>query len=338
MPRPNPEITLLTPDMAAELLNCNMLNRPLNDQHVQRIARQIIDKKWKFNGDTIKISTESDILDGQHRLWAVMEAKIAIETVIVRGIERDAFATIDTLRKPRSGADVIALSGTMRNRQVIAPALGWLVRWQRGVLENYRAPQHRVENSDIESAFAAHPAMAAAAETGIKLRKVGNPAIIAFAYYVMSNQNAQIAEDFIKILRDPAGVGLTHPFFMLRAYFLGDKLTHKDPVVSIALVFKAANAVKENKEIQLLHWRNQGTRAEDFPTLKIGQGTLKPGKSSDSHETQGTRILKEIALRPTTSRKLEARLQIKNASAVLNRLKKNNLVRHDAMTGIWHAL
>ena len=47
------------------------------------------------------------ILDGQHRLWAVIESKTPVETIIIRGIAREAFATIDTVRAPRSGGDII---------------------------------------------------------------------------------------------------------------------------------------------------------------------------------------------------------------------------------------
>src|SRR5580692_2847485 len=98
---------MLTPEMAVQFLEHNTLNRPLSDQHVKRLVGQIIGGKWKFNGDTIKISKGGGILDGQHRLWAVVESKVSIETGLVMGIEKDAFATIDTLRKPRSGADVL---------------------------------------------------------------------------------------------------------------------------------------------------------------------------------------------------------------------------------------
>ncbi len=101
--REPPKIITLTPEMAMSLLEANQNNRPLNHQHVDRIANQITKGKWKFNGDTIKLATNRDVLDGQHRLWAVVEAKQPIETAIIYDIEPEAFATIDTLRKPRSG-------------------------------------------------------------------------------------------------------------------------------------------------------------------------------------------------------------------------------------------
>jgi hypothetical protein len=247
-----------------------MLNRPISDQHMLRIARQIISGKWRYNGDTIKISTSGDVLDGQHRLWAIVDANIPVETVIVYGIEREAFATIDTLRRLRSGGDTIALTGQHTYRNQIAAALGWLLRWERGVIETYRMPGNRIENSDIEAAYAEHPGMERAVSAAMKARLVANPSITGFAYYVMSTKNSHIAETFINVLVDPVGVAVTHPFFMLRAYFLESKAKKiKDPIMSIALTFKAANMIIEGRDVANLRWMNQGQRPEGFPKLDI---------------------------------------------------------------------
>ncbi len=210
-PKPKPvpmEIVTVTPEVAIDLLERNALNRPLSDQHVARIAGQITAGKWRFNGDTIKIATSEDVLDGQHRLWAVIEAKRPIETIIVRGIDRDAFATIDTLRKPRSLGDTVALAGTLRHRSAVAVALSWLIRWQKGFVVQYREAQNRIENSDIETIFAAHPSITEAVERTMKLRSLCNPGILGFFYYVLASRNAELAERMIHTLSDPAGVGI----------------------------------------------------------------------------------------------------------------------------------
>lgn len=264
-----PKVVTLTVEDATEMLECNKSNRPLNEQHVRRIARQITSGKWRFNGDTIKISSSNDILDGQHRLWAVIEAKMSIETIVVRGIEPDAFATIDTMRKPRSGSDLLALMGATGPRSTISVGLQWLVRYQRKVLENYKAPVNRLENSDIEEAYRNNPGMARAAERTSKLRAVTNPGILAFFYYILSNRNPDLAERMIHTLENPSGVGINDPFFRLRSYFMG-AMVRRDPVVAIALMIKAANAAHEGKEIKMLSWRNQGSTPEPFPTLNVG--------------------------------------------------------------------
>jgi len=263
------ETVTLTPEMATALLEHNTLNRPLSDGHVRRIAGQIAADKWKFNGDTIKVSDDGAVLDGQHRLWAVIEAKKPVETIIVRGIARDAFATIDTVRRARSGGDVIALCGTVKNRNHVAMALSWLLRWQRGALDTYTLPQNKIENSDIEAAFAGHPAIVRAVDRMTGLRTLINVATGSFLYYVFTNRNAAIAERFVETLENPAGVGINDPFYRFRVYLAENRRQRREPLMTIALAFKAANAAKGDRKIQLLSWKSQGASPEAFPTLEI---------------------------------------------------------------------
>lgn len=258
--------------MATELLERNGLNRPLGEQHVSRIARQIKNGKWRFNGDTIKIADTNDVLDGQHRLWAIIEAKQAVETIIVRGIAREAFATIDTLRKPRSGGDVLALNGAHHYRTVMASALSWLIRWQKNTLVDYRAPKNKIENSDIEDMFAVHGGISQAAERVMPLKRICNTSLMTFFYYVLVNRNGDVAERMIRTLEYPTAVSMNDPFFALRNYFVLNRDGVKNPVVTIALMIKAANAAYKGHEIKTLSWRYQGERPEPFPILKV-EGT-----------------------------------------------------------------
>lgn len=265
-----PKIITLTPEMAVQFLERNQNNRPLSDLHGMRLARQIKEGKWRFNGDTIKISEDGDVLDGQHRLWACIEANMPIQTVVVNGIKRDAFSTIDTLRKMRSGADTIALNGTSRYRNVIASALSWLLRWQRGCIVEYRAPENKIENSDIEEAFRAHPEITRAVERAMVLRRLCNVSIMAFFYYALSNRNQPLSERMLETLENPAKVALSDPFFRLRNYFTADHHEKKDSVTTIALAIKAANAAHVDKKLSSLIWRSHGKAAEPFPTLDVG--------------------------------------------------------------------
>lgn len=266
-----PKIVMLTPDEAVNLLEYNRHNRPLNEQHVKRIARQIIDGKWRFNGDTIKISTGNDILDGQHRLWAVVEAKMPIETILIRGIEPEAFSTIDTLRKPRSGSDILAMVGVTGPRSTISVALQWLIRWQRKTLESYRDPVNRIENSDIEQAYTDNPGIARAAERAKKLRGITNTGLLAFFYYVLSNRNPDLAERMMFTLENPTGVPVNDPFFRLRGFFMMAGMRRADALTSVAIMVKAANAAHKGDDIKVLSWRNQGSNPEDFPKLNVGR-------------------------------------------------------------------
>ncbi len=264
-----PQIISLTPEMAVDLLEHNQNNRPLSDKHVQRIARQIIGGHWRFNGDTIKIAKTGDVLDGQHRLWAVIEAKKAVDTILVTGIERDAFATIDTVRKTRSAGDTLALCGVERHRQQVGQALMWLLRYQRGCIETWRDPTMKIENSDVEEAWGAHPGMLDAVVKMRQCRKLSSVAPLAFIYYVIANRDEDLAERFLETLIDPSHVSVNDPIFRFRAYLTEFTEKTKDPVYTIALAFKALNAVKSKKRVDRLQWRRQGPKREMFPKLEI---------------------------------------------------------------------
>jgi len=258
----------ITPDMAVEILELNKINRPLRQEAINRIARQITAGRWRYNGETVKITHTLDVLDGQHRLWAIIEAKRAVETLVAFGIDREAFETIDTLRANRSIGDTVALEGQLQYRNQIGQALAWLIRYERGTLEKFRAPVNRVENSDVKEAFRNNPNIVHAVQQGAKIKKLVNTGLAGFFYYVLANQNTALADDLIAILRDPSKTKVAHPFYLLRHYLVAER-THKEPVKIIALMIKAANAAYAGRELSALEWRPQGKNPERFPTLAV---------------------------------------------------------------------
>ncbi len=263
------KILRITPEMATEFLERNRDNRPIRQLHVKRIARLISGGRWRLNGDSIKFDTRGDVVDGQHRLWAIFESQMAVDSVVVYGVERDAFATMDTNRLMRNGGDVVALGGSLRHRNIIASALSWLLRYQSGNITKYRFPGNEITNDRIEEAFAAHPEMAGAVERVKGVRRVCNISLIAFFYYVLSNRNHGLAERMVDTLEDPSGIAAFDPFFKLRGYFLADHDKKKDPLMTIALCIKAANAANARRKIDKLYWRVQGRGAEPFPDLDV---------------------------------------------------------------------
>ena len=256
--------------MATKLLEANKLNRPLSQPHVDRIAKQIKEGKWRFNGDTIKIADNGDVLDGQHRLWACILADMPIDTIIIDNIEPEAWSTIDTIRKPRSGADILSLCGVDRHRRTVAGALAWLLRWQLDAFPAVRAPKNRIENSDVESAHNAHPAMVEAAERVRHLKGVLSVSIAAFLYYVFSNKDQELADKFIDALENPAGMSVSHPFFQYRTWLLQTKQQPRrtDPVMVIAYAIKAWNAARRGQRPKNIYWRGGGPKAEPFPKIE----------------------------------------------------------------------
>lgn len=100
----------ITPTVAAEMLRNNTGNRKVNPSSVQILAAQMKENSWKLNGEPIIISDQGNLMDGQHRLLALINSGVTLSMLVVRGVKQDAFDTIDVGRN-RSGSDLLSIEG-----------------------------------------------------------------------------------------------------------------------------------------------------------------------------------------------------------------------------------
>jgi hypothetical protein len=97
-------VVTVTPDVAREWLEANSQNRTIRTTHVAALARDITDERWKITHQGIAFSTSGRLIDGQHRLNAIIEAdKPAVLTVFI-GLNDDMFGALDR-GKSRSARD-----------------------------------------------------------------------------------------------------------------------------------------------------------------------------------------------------------------------------------------
>lgn len=74
----------VTPQIAQELLNHNIINRKLNQRRVALYAKDMKEAKWENIADGISISVDETgkLLNGQHRLNAIIKANVSIEMFV----------------------------------------------------------------------------------------------------------------------------------------------------------------------------------------------------------------------------------------------------------------
>ncbi|MCF6441058.1 hypothetical protein L1077_16600 [Pseudoalteromonas luteoviolacea] len=85
----------ISPALASQLLEINIDNIPPVTSKIVLYADAMRNGRWKYNGDSIRISSDGRLLDGQNRLLACVESGATIESNIVAGLEDDVFNTID---------------------------------------------------------------------------------------------------------------------------------------------------------------------------------------------------------------------------------------------------
>lgn len=109
----------ITPKIALEMLERNTRNRTLNAAQVEWLAGELKAGRGVFDGSPIRFDANGVLLDGQHRLRAVVEAGSSLRTIVLGNLATEAMATIDTGRS-RSLADVMAIEGNKNTAQLAA--------------------------------------------------------------------------------------------------------------------------------------------------------------------------------------------------------------------------
>ena len=103
----------VTPELAATWLSeCNTHNRKLVDAHVDRLARDMKAGRWRLTHQGIAFSTNRVLLDGQHRLWAVILSETTVRMRVFFNEPAESLHAIDSIR-PRTNDEIISLAGTI---------------------------------------------------------------------------------------------------------------------------------------------------------------------------------------------------------------------------------
>jgi hypothetical protein len=104
------EIKLVTPVWAEMVLkSCNTDNRPMRLHWVKALAGAIKRGEWKITHQGIGFDSDGILLDGQHRLAAIVMSGQAVQMPVTIGLDRAAFSVVDVHTK-RSIGDLTNLS------------------------------------------------------------------------------------------------------------------------------------------------------------------------------------------------------------------------------------
>ena len=194
-----PSVTVvdITPDLAREWMARNIGNRPASQAHVAKLVKAINEGHWKMTGDPIRFSKTGKLLDGQHRLQAIINSGRTITCIVMEGLEDEIFDVLDS-GKGRQKSDVlfIELGLPVETCKMLASAVTWIIDYEK---ELFGFPG-KSDKSDVMAFVQSHPATIAAAEYGQSLpRNCPVPRSVAAAfYYYASKRNQAKAERFLE--------------------------------------------------------------------------------------------------------------------------------------------
>ncbi|MDR1492025.1 MAG: hypothetical protein LBT05_04810 [Planctomycetaceae bacterium] len=105
----NAYIVNVTPELAKQWLDNNNFNRPKNQPEVDRYVHQIQSGLWRRTHQGAAFSSKGVLLDGQHRLWAIVQSGQSVPMLVFINEPLENYEYIDCGRN-RSNLDTMRMS------------------------------------------------------------------------------------------------------------------------------------------------------------------------------------------------------------------------------------
>jgi hypothetical protein len=262
---------LLTPTIAKQYLESNVNNRNVKNRLVTQYANDMINGRWKIDtGETIKISKSGTILDGQHRLLAVIKANLPVYFHIVTDLEESVFDVLDTGSK-RNASDVFKIKGAKMDN-----TLPSIISFYN-MLHHGRKYNRDKKGDSTNSALLEQYLKDEQFWYKLGLRtmswydafaKILPPSFIGGFYAYLIDKNEIKAYEFMNQLC--TGINIQNDtIYMLRNKLMQDKMSIRkmDVNVRVALVIKTWNSYIKNQNIKILkfdHIREEFPEAINF--------------------------------------------------------------------------
>jgi Sigma-70, region 4 len=217
----------ITPALALALLERNKNNRAISEVRVEQYARDMVRGQWHLNNQGIALGADGDLYDGQHRLWAVVYANVAVEMLVVRGLSAEARPTIDQGRARSVGDALRIVDGVANGARVAA-----YVRALRLLVSKRRLT---VSHADVCAATSEYaPTIAWFAEHGPKAQPYNRAAVVGalmYAHRVAPEPVATFLAGYVGGIGLPAG----SPMLAFRNYLLERSRSAREDERTVAL-------------------------------------------------------------------------------------------------------
>jgi len=249
----------VTPDLARRLLNGMGLNRNVRKGHVARIANAMKEGMFNgLNGETLVIDESGHLIDGQHRLNALLESGVkSVTMLVVRGVPA---AAKDTMGQgiQRTPGDVLGFHGH-KSVNVLAASARWLYVYENdwpGGIRSRGATS--VTTPVIVATVKQHPELEVAVDEIItkfpKAARLMTQSIAGFTRLVTDRLSSADSEEFFTVMETGEGSPKTKSVRVLRDKLLSrtsksGRLVAPEIVVLTARVW---NAFREGKELTKL--------------------------------------------------------------------------------------
>lgn len=248
-PRKEPTFSIedVTPARAAKYLATAARNRNRKASVVARYAADMRNGRWLLNGEGLKIDQDGNLIDGQHRAAAIVEAGVTVRMVVMRNVPAESFATLDQGSR-RTAGDHLGLLGET-NPNHLGVALGHLRRYERGDLFDTSPRGYHVSGPELVETLERFPGVRESVRIAEAAKHVISVGMLAFFHMAFARKDQALADWFVNAVADGTGLTDTDAVYHLRERLLKTRAanTRMHRVDIMKLVVQAWNKHRANE-------------------------------------------------------------------------------------------
>lgn len=205
----------VTPELAQHYLTFNRNNWDVVTARIEEYADEMRRGEWKENGDSICFTKNARLIDGQHRLQAIIKSGVTVFMLVVYGCEEGAQVTIDTGRTKKAKG-VMTVEGLPKwEAGVAGTALHTIINHANGLPLSSNVKRN---NREIQNFYLEFPAVKASVTAVSELPRKAilithSKALVL--HYLFAQKDVAAADEFMQRL------------------FLGDSLARSNPIYQL---------------------------------------------------------------------------------------------------------
>lgn len=250
---PLAKIMLIGPETAERWLTLNKSNRRIRPNHVAVLAHDMRSGGWQITGEAIKFDKSGNLIDGQHRLSAIVESRIVCQMLVISGLQPEAQQVMDSGAK-RTAADALGFAGHAHAAQLSAAARLCLAH-ERGELAHVNTVASGVSHSQVLQFIDLNPDIhdAVALTQGWRVVGFSHSAATAAALRLI-RIDRELAERFFTDVMESRTTGRGDPRSALIHRFQTAKARRENVsrTAEMWCIFRCWNGVRTGESLKLL--------------------------------------------------------------------------------------
>ena len=267
----------VTPAQAQKWLEGNVDNRNLREQRVIHLSQILQRGEWELTGDAIVFDDQDVLLNGQHRLSAVVVTGIPARFLILRGVPAKVQEVMDQ-GLSRTLGDQLQRRG-VPYYVIVAASLFWLHRLdysEETGIAHYADPSLRPSFRQLLQLFNENPELPEEVHKilrHVKVLKVRTGATLAIYHRLkrIEDDNIDVEVDqFFDSWATGAGLKVDDPIWRLREWCLLDASMRRTRGRSpdyrfVAYVLTAWNKWRDGEAVKQIKWVYTPTTRQPWP-------------------------------------------------------------------------